>query len=334
MTSDITEFFKPSGIITFFLIVFTLTACQDKSKEKDKENKSTADKEQTDKDTAKRLFPDPDKTRNYRGGRAGKAEEKDSNVIEIGYVNWTEGIAMTHLVEQVLEDKMGYTVHKRLGYVGQVLDSLAMGTNDIFLDHWLSADSTLDEMADFVDLGINYESARIGLVVTKYMNVNSIEDLKNYEGTNKKIIGIDAGSQVMKKTKIAIESYDLDYDLLASSGPAMARQLKSAIDNKKPIIVTGWSPHWKFSRFDLKFLEDPEQVFGTTKNIHTLARKGLEEDYPEVVVFLRNFHMNEEQLGNLIEVFAASDNWEKAAEKWVEDHPGLIRSWLPNGKQS
>ena len=313
------------------LLVLTVTTCKNPADNTDQNTNAT--QKTTKRDTNEKLFPDPEKSGNYRGNVEAR-DENDSNVIEIGYVNWTEGIAMTHLVEEILEEEMGYTVHKRLGYVGQVLDSLAMGTNDIFLDHWLSADSTIGEMADFIDLGINYEGARMGLVVPKYMDINSIEGLKNYKGTKKTIIGIDAGADVMRKTKTVINEYDLDYELIVSSGPAMVRQLKNAIDQKQPVIVTGWAPHWKFSRFDLKFLDDPKNVYGRTKNIHTLVRKGLPEDNPDVTAFLRNFRMDEEQLGNLIEVFAASNDWEKAAEKWVKDHQALINSWLPEEKQA
>ncbi len=259
----------------------------------------------------------------------GSQSKGDSAVIEIGYVNWTEGIAMTHLVEAILEDKMGYTVHKRLGYVGQVLDSLSWGTNDVFLDHWVARDTVSGEMKEFEDLGVNFKGARMGMVVPDYMDIESIDSLNAIQDkAGKRIIGIDAGAEIMEKTRKAIKSYDLDYKLTVSSGPGMTRQLKNAIDNKQPIIVTGWCPHWKFSRFDLKFLEDPKGVYGATKNIHTLARKSFEADHPEVAQFLKNFGFNENQLGNLIEVFAASENWDKATDQWIKNNQALVKKWL------
>ena len=42
----------------------------------------------------------------------------------------------------------------------------------------------------------------------------------------------------------------------------MVAELKKAYNNQKPIIITGWSPHWMFSSFDLKYLEDPKGSFG------------------------------------------------------------------------
>ena len=37
----------------------------------------------------------------------------------------------------------------------------------------------------------------------------------------------------------------------------MTAALKSAIANDEEIAVTGWTPHWMFARWDLKYLDDP-----------------------------------------------------------------------------
>jgi glycine betaine/proline transport system substrate-binding protein len=320
---------KPSSWVSLILVCvsfFLLTGCQDSSTQNEKgKGKATEEKSTASSDTLNRGYPKP----NQPTTRGGKMVNPDTGVITIGYVNWTEGIAMTHIVEEILEEELNLKVRKQRGYVGQVLDSLAMGTHDIFLDHWLAADSSLDEMADFNDVNINYRNACMGLVVPEYMQVSSIADLKNYKGTEQQIIGIDQGADVMRKTRKAIKAYDLDYELVFSSGPAMIRELQQNIRQKKPVIVTGWRPHWKFGRYDLKFLDDPKKIFGTRKNIHTLTRKGLERDHPKAVAFLKKFQMNTSQLSNLMEVFAQSNNWEKAAEQWCSNHPGLIKQWLP-----
>ena len=55
-------------------------------------------------------------------------------------------------------------------------------------------------------------------------------------------------------------------------------------------MVTGWTPHWKFSAYDLKYLEDPKGTLGGAENIKTIARKGLEEDMPEAYKILDRFN--------------------------------------------
>ncbi len=318
---------EPSSWVSLILVsigLLSLTGCQDSSTQN---GKGQANKEETttSSETRSHSYPKPKQP----ATRGGKMMTPDTGVITIGYVNWTEGIAMTHIVEAILEEELGLKVRKQKGYVGQVLDSLAMGSHDIFLDHWLAADSSLDEMADFNDVNINYRNACMGLVVPEYMPVESISDLKNYKKTQQEIIGIDQGADVMHKTTKAIKAYDLDYELIVSSGPAMIRELQQHIKDKNPIIVTGWRPHWKFGRYDLKFLDDPKKIFGSRKNIHTLTRKGMEKDHPKAIAFLKKFQMNTFQLSNLMEVFAQSDNWEKAAEQWCSNHQELIKQWLP-----
>ena len=81
------------------------------------------------------------------------------------------------------------------------------------------------------------------------------------EQINYTITGIDAGAGIMSSTEKAISDYQLDknnWQLQPSSTAAMTSTLAKAIKDKRPIVVTGWTPHWMFTKFDLKFLEDPK----------------------------------------------------------------------------
>lgn len=257
-----------------------------------------------------------------------------TKTVKLGYVNWAEGIAMTNLVAAVLEDKMGYDVELTLADVAPIFTSLASGNTDVFLDTWLPV-THKDYMEkygdDLDDLGYNYEKALIGLVVPAYVDINSIEELNaNKAAFEGKIIGIDSGAGIMSTTEKAIQEYGLDYELLNGSGPTMTAALKKAIDANEAIVVTGWAPHWKFARWDLKVLEDPKNIYGESENIHTVTRKGLSEDMPEVVAFLNNFKMNDAELGDLMGVIEDSDEDPlDVAREWAKDHEDLINSWLP-----
>ena len=234
-------------------------------------------------------------------GQAGNAK---NNTVKLGYVNWSEGIAMTNLVAAVLEDEMGYKVEMTMADVAPVFTSVASGNTDAFLDVWLPLtheDYMFEYRDKLEDLGPSYTNASIGLAVPTYVPVNSIAELNaNKELFGGEIIGIDTGAGIMKATEQAIETYGLDYTLLTGSGPTMTAALKKAIDAQKPIVVTGWKPHWKFARWDLKMLEDPEGVYGAEEDIHTVVRKGLDEDMPEVYEFLMMFQLSEQELGDLM----------------------------------
>jgi len=265
------------------------------------------------------------------GGENGSGEGK---TVKLGYVNWAEGIAMTNLAEAVLKDKMGYEVSSTAADVAPLFTSLASGNTDAFLDCWLPVthEDYLEEYGDRLDdLGYNYEGAAIGLVVPDYVEINSIEELNaNKNAFDGQIIGIDSGAGIMKATDRAIEQYGLDYELVPGSGPAMTAALKKAIDNQDPIVVTGWTPHWKFARWDLKMLEDPKGVYGAQENIHTVTRKGFAEDMPEAAEFLKNMKFTDDELGSLMgAVEDSSGEPIDAAREWMNENEELVNSWIP-----
>jgi glycine betaine/proline transport system substrate-binding protein len=148
------------------------------------------------------------------------------------------------------------------------------------------------------------------------------------EQTDYKIIGIEPGAGIMEHTNTAIEDYDLeDWQLVEGSSAAMVAELKKAYEAKEPIIVTGWSPHWKFSSYDLKYLDDPKGSFGGAEDINTLVRKGLEQEVPGAYTILDQFSW---EPGDMEDVMIEIENGmsaEKAAEKWIAANPDTVADW-------
>jgi glycine betaine/proline transport system substrate-binding protein len=148
------------------------------------------------------------------------------------------------------------------------------------------------------------------------------------------IVGIDPGAGIMSATNEAIEAYDLNYELEASSGPVMMTELAQAYENEEFVVVTGWEPHYMFADYDLKFLDDPKGVFGDVENIHTIARKDIRDDLPDVATFLENFYMTSAELGALMgDMNTHSDDMTEMeiARQWMADNESLYESWLPEG---
>jgi len=168
--------------------------------------------------------------------------------------------------------------------------------------------------------------------VPDYVTIDSITQLNAHKKEFKgEIIGIDAGAGIMKATDSAIAAYKLDFTLVPSSGPAMTAALKNAIDHDEWVVVTGWKPHWMFARWKLKFLDDPKKIYGETENIHVVARKGLAKDMPRVAQFLKNFKLNDQELGSLEGLIneEKSGDVTAAARAWMMEHPDLVNSWIP-----
>lgn len=223
----------------------------------------------------------------------GEQEQQQGKVVRLGYVSWAEEIAMTYLAQAILEEHLDYDVRLTMADPAPIFTSLANGDMDFFLGAWLPVTHQrhMEKYGDVLeDLGHNYRDARIGLVTPAYVDLETIPDLADksqlFDGA---ITGIDSGAGIMEATRRAIKQYGLDMNLLTSSGAAMTASLKDAIQADRPIVVTGWKPHWMFARWDLKFLDDPEGVYGQVENIHTVARPGIQQDMPELVNFFRKF---------------------------------------------
>lgn len=257
-----------------------------------------------------------------------------AETVKIAYVNWAEGIAMTNLAKVVLEDEMGYDVETTMADPGLVFASLAQGDQDVFMDGWLPVthESYMNQFGEeLTDLGYNFKGARIGLVVPTYVDIDSITEMNSVkEKFDSQIVGIDSGAGIMAATEKAINIYDLDFELRESSGPVMTATLADAIDNNEWVVVTGWAPHWKFARYDLKFLEDPEGVYGAVENIHSIARRNFIIDMPEVAQFFTHFFMTGTELADLMGVIADSNDPEEAARQWKEDNMDVVEKWIPN----
>ncbi len=266
-------------------------------------------------------------------GNEGESTTSDKNVVKIAYPNWVEGIAMTHLSKVILEDKMGYEVDIDMADIGVIFTSLADGETDFLLDSWLPVlhKNYMEKYEDdLVDVGVNYDEGIVGIAVPEYVEANSIEELQEYKDDfNGEIIGIDAGANIMNTTDEGIKEYGLDYELIRGSEPVMVASLSDAIDNEESIAVIGWKPHWKFAEWDLKFLEDPKNVYGDAEKIHTIGRKDVAKDLPEVTEFFENFHFEDEEISDLILRLEDAEDKEEECRLWIEENEELVNSWIP-----
>ncbi|WP_226659488.1 glycine betaine ABC transporter substrate-binding protein [Guptibacillus hwajinpoensis] len=143
------------------------------------------------------------------------------------------------------------------------------------------------------------------------------------------IVGIEPGAGIMKATTSALDEYDSlkGWELIESSSAAMAAELGKAIEDEEPIIVTGWTPHWMFAKYDLKYLEDPKGLYGEEENIETFARKGLKEDQPSAHTILDQFHWTPEDMSSVMVEIQEGAKPEEAAQNWVNEHTDMVEEW-------
>ncbi|MEF7565713.1 MULTISPECIES: glycine betaine ABC transporter substrate-binding protein [Bacillus] len=154
------------------------------------------------------------------------------------------------------------------------------------------------------------------------------------DGVDYKITGIEPGAGIMSATNKALEEYDNleDYTLVESSSAAMAAELDNAIKDEEPIIVTGWTPHWMFAKYDLKYLEDPKGIYGEAEKIETFTRKGLEEDQPSAYKVLDQFFWTNDDIGEVMVAIQEGTDPAEAADTWVKDNSDKVAEWT-NGAE-
>ena len=262
----------------------------------------------------------------------GSGKKEASKEVTLAVVDgWAEGVAMTEVTKSILEDN-GYTVSVKKAAVDLIFASMANGDVDAFMDTWLPVTHE-DKVAKFgakiESLGTNYDNAKIGLVVPSYVSINSIEELNSVaDKFDGKIIGIEKGAGITGKTDIAVEEYGLSLKQMNSSSIAMLTELSKAIKEERWVVVAGWAPHWKFGRFDLKFLDDPKEVYGATEHIETYARAGFKADDPFVANYLAKFHLNDAQMGDLLAKMNDGEDKAAVAKTWIKDNQELVNSWL------
>ncbi|HET8727683.1 MAG TPA: glycine betaine ABC transporter substrate-binding protein [Alphaproteobacteria bacterium] len=261
---------------------------------------------------------------------------QENKSVEIGWTAWSDAEAVTNIAQQIIEAELGYDVELTLADIALQYQGVSSGDLDLMMMAWLPgthADYYEDVAGEVVDLGPIYMQAKLGWVVPSYVpedQISSIADLQSDEVREMlggQIQGIDPGAGLMRLSEEAIETYGLDYELISSSGAAMTAALARAIEREEPIVVTGWSPHWMFGKYDLRYLEDPEGALGGQERIHVLAREGLYDDAPEVVEFLTRFFIPLDEL-EAVMAEATDSSYEEAAANYIKNNPERVNYWV------
>ncbi|WP_077326354.1 glycine betaine ABC transporter substrate-binding protein [Virgibacillus siamensis] len=265
--------------------------------------------------------------------------------VELATDTYLSNIGATNVVKLILEEA-GYSVTITQTDVGIEFSGLADGSSDASVGLWLPTThkSYWEKYKDSLEkISMVTEKVELGLTVPSYMEeIDSIEDLANNknnigEKLDWTITGISPGAGEMKLTKGEVmPAYGLDenWELQSSSGPTMAAALTRAIDKKEPIVVTLWTPHWTFNKFDLKILKDPKNKYGDPDNVYSASRKGFKEDSPLAYKIIKAFSLTKKQNQDIMLNIQSGMSNEEAAKKFLENNPEFKENVLNKAKSS
>jgi glycine betaine/proline transport system substrate-binding protein len=122
------------------------------------------------------------------------------------------------------------------------------------------------------------------------------------------------------------------FELEQSSSAGMLAELKSSYDKGEWIVVTMWSPHWALSKWDLKYLEDPEGVFGGVEVVETVARIGFADDNPKAYEIIKAFNWTQDDINSvMVNIFDNGMDDEVAAQTWIDSNREKVDDWIAAG---
>ncbi|EPJ76829.1 MULTISPECIES: glycine betaine ABC transporter substrate-binding protein [Pseudomonas] len=258
------------------------------------------------------------------------AQAADPAPIRIGWVNWSDTEIAVKLANAALEDHLKQPVKLVLADIGIQFQAVANGNIDLIPMVWLPSThkAFYDKYRDKLeDLGVLYEG-RIGMAVPTSIPVSeiaSIEDLNKpavREKLGGKILTSEVGNGQYKLTEKAIKDYNLDgYKMVASSESGMLSELDRNLKRDKWSLINAWSPHWMFSKWPLRYLDDPKHVFGGAEQIHAVARKGFSAEHPDVARFFANFKIPQADLETLMAAARDSSSDKVVAEYYAANKP-------------
>jgi glycine betaine/proline transport system substrate-binding protein len=254
--------------------------------------------------------------------------------LDLADIGWTENTAIAHLTKVLLEEEVGYEqVTIKTSDLDSVYSSVAKGDLDAFQDVWLpNQRDLLSSVEDDVDqLGYSYQGqTEQGLAVPSYMNTTSLNQLNDSEADL--ILGIEPGSVVMGVVYDEVmPTYRLKQKLVEASTEGMLAEVERLYNDREEFALVAWSPHWMNQRYDLRYLEDPNDAFGELNDparITTIVNKNLPENEPAAYAFMNALIFNEDQLNDLESTIEERGDPLEGARQWAQDNRDVWQPWV------
>ena len=299
------------------------------------------------------------------------AQEK----VAISDLNWTGAKAIAHVIKAIIEGPMGSEAEIKDGVSDQAIISAGMdkgdGSVDVYTDMWMPNQQAIWDKYVEGSKSIGVNEPYLGtqaMFVPSYMadKIKSFEDLKNPEivamfdkdGNGKGEYW--AGDAAWKSTKIwqvKMKDYGLSdlWEPEIISDAAFKAQLKTAVDNEKPILFYYWTPEWLHAAYDLTRLDEPAYTEGCLElnldaedfieaskagcatpdaKIYVGYSKSLEERNPAAAKLLANMKLDPAVVNDwILKIGRDEMDPQTVAEEWVAANKETVDSWI-NGSGS
>jgi len=264
-----------------------------------------------------------------------------AQTITLGQVDLSFYAVTGGIVQEVLE-RSGQPFVLTEGSHADIYPKLGTGEVDILAASWLpNAHAALYEKVkdNTFLLSELYSDARLYLAVPDYASaeIRSVADLARLEiaaHVEKRIVGIGPSSGLMVGAARMMDSYGLKaagYELVPGPAADWIANFRRAYEQKKTLVMPLWQPHWLNASYQIRVLEDPQEIFGDGDRAYLLANNALRNKVsPEVLVRLSRIKLSVEAVTEM-DRMVNEENYSprEAARRWIALNRDATRDWFP-----
>ncbi|WP_022667839.1 glycine betaine ABC transporter substrate-binding protein [Desulfospira joergensenii] len=288
--------------------------------------------------------------------------------VVIAEMNWSGAIAVSHVMKQVLEDKLGVSAQLQQLNPALTWAGMEKGSVDVFPDLWWPNQNAgiekYVEKKKAVELTLSFDNAAQGWFIPTWAaekyGIHTLADLKDpekakiFDMTGNGIGDIWAGGfgwMSTEITKVQLRDFGLPLENYVVDQWVFLTSLKEAMRQKKPMLFYYWSPEWPFAVYDLTKLElpayDPEKWVYVDKKpeeskitcdwqpakVYVGYSAKLKKKSPKAFQFFKQWNMPIEEVNAMISSLEEvpgnpKQDPEKVAGQWIADHPQIVNQWI------
>ncbi len=297
------------------------------------------------------------------------AHAQDATVA-LSDLNWTGAKAIAHVLKAVIEGPLGSEAKIVKGLSDQAIVSAGMdkgdGSADVWTDMWMPNQSgpwnKYIRDAKTVDHNQPYTATQ-GMYVPSYLadKIKSFDDLKKPEiaamfdkdgnGKGEYWAG-DAAWKSTKMWQVKFKDYGLSelWEPEIVSDATFKAQLKTAINQQKPILFYYWTPEWIHSAYKLSAISEPAHTEGCMdlkldqedwleaskfKCAHKDAQvfvsfsKSLYKRNPKAAKFLKQVSFDPAVVNSwILAIGRDKKDPQDVAEAWVKANMDTVNKWI------
>jgi glycine betaine/proline transport system substrate-binding protein len=273
---------------------------------------------------------------------AAASDPPQCQVVRLPDIGWTDVTATTAVFGALLK-RIGYQPTITVLSVPVAYASLRNRDLDVFLGNWMPAQEA-DRRAYVQDGSVevvraNLRGAKYTLAVPAYAyaaGLKTFADIARFAPQlNATIYGIEPGNdgnrlvlQMISRNLFGLGGFRM----IESSEQGMLAEVERAIHAHQPIVFMAWDPHPMNMRFDLRYLEGGDSVFGPNygeATVYTNTRAGYSRECPNMARLLKNLTFTTQQESRVMDdMLNRHQPAEVAAASFLKANPDAVAAWL------